>query len=71
MTSITFDTLEFVRNPENNGFSKKQTLSKALETHLAAKQDIWQVHNELKLHRWMLGLIIVVLIVPIIKVFLA
>jgi hypothetical protein len=65
MSIVNFDTLEYVKELEKNGFtaqqaealatSQKRAFEQALETQLATKRDTWEIKTEQKLHRWMIG----------------
>ena len=68
MAAITFDTLKFARRLKAAGVPEKQAeaeaealaevFSEALETQLATKSDIVRLEGELKLIKWMVGLVI-------------
>jgi len=68
MATITFDTLKFVRRLKEAGVAEKhaeaeaealaEVFSEALDTQLATKADIARLEGELKLIKWMLGLVI-------------
>jgi len=79
MTTITFDTLKFVRRLKAAGVSEQhaeaeaealaEVFSEALDTQLATKADIARLEGELKLIKWMLGLVIGGISVLILKTF--
>jgi len=68
MSTVTFDTLKFVKELENAGMPQQQAeaqakalanvLSESLDTTLATKSDMQDVKSELKLMKWMLGFLI-------------
>jgi hypothetical protein len=67
MSAVTFDTLKFVKELESAGMPQAQAeaqakalanvLSESLDTTLATKADIQEVKSELKLMKWMLGVL--------------
>jgi len=77
MSTITFDTLKFVRRLKEAGVSEKHAeaeaealasaLSEALETQLATKADIAEVKADLLLLKWMLAIVIITTVVPALK----
>ena len=79
MSAITFDTLKFVRRLKDAGVPEKQAeaeaealaevFSEALETQLATKADMVRIEGELKLLRWMQGLVIGGVLALILKTF--
>lgn len=79
MPAITFDALKFVRRLRDAGVSEKhaeadaealaEVFSEALETQLATKADMVRLEGELKLLRWMVGLVIGGVAVLILKTF--
>lgn len=68
MSTVTFDTLKFVKELENAGMPQQQAeaqakalanvLSESLDTTLATKSDMQDVKAELKLMKWMIGFLI-------------
>ncbi len=79
MATITFDTLKCVRRLKAAGVSEKhaeaeakalaEVFSEALDTQLATKADVARLEGELKLIKWMLGLVIGGISVLILKTF--
>jgi len=79
MAAIAFDTLKFVRRLKDAGVPEKQAeaeaealaevFSEALETQLATKADMVRLEGELKLIRWMLGLVIGGVLALVLKTF--
>jgi len=81
MTSVAFDTLEFVEHLKEAGVPEKQAkaiveaqkraFSEVLDSSLATKADLMAVkselQSELKLHKWMLALVILVSVIPTLK----
>jgi len=65
MSIVNFDTLEFAKELEKNGFTEQQAealamtqkkaFEQALESQIATKADMWEIKSEQKLHRWMIG----------------
>ncbi len=75
MTTITFDTHKFIRTLKDAGVSEVQ-----VESDLATKRDIVdlrrdidvrfeRVDGELKLNRWMLGVLLAGVILLVLKAF--
>jgi hypothetical protein len=68
MSTVTFDTLRFVKELENAGMPQQQAeaqakalsnaLSESLDTTLATKGDLQEVKSDLKLIKWMLSFLI-------------
>jgi len=62
MSVVTFDTLAFAKKLEKHGFTaeqaevmvelQKETLSKAIDSTLATKDDIARLDKELTLIKW-------------------
>ena len=79
MATITFDTLKFVRRLKAAGVSEQhaeaeaealaEVFSEALDIQLATKADSARLEGELKLMKWMLGLVIGGISVLILKTF--
>jgi len=80
MATVTFDTLKFARALEKAGIPREQAiaiaeaqrdaLSEALEIQLATKSDVSEIKSELRLHRWMLLLIMAVEVLPYLRSYL-
>jgi len=80
-TAVTFDTHEFVRTLESAGMPTEQAeaISSAVRkaqasANLATKGDIAEVRSEIRelaakvdLIKWLLGIVLVAVIVPLIK----
>ena len=79
MPTITFDTLKFARRLREGGVPEKQAeaeaealpavFAEALENQLATKADVVRVEGELKLIKWMVGLVIGGVLALILKAF--
>ncbi len=79
MSTITFDTYAFVKRLKAAGFNdqqaealstaQKESLAEALDTTLATKLDIARLEGEMKLMKWMLGLVIAGIATLILKAF--
>jgi hypothetical protein len=79
MPTITFDTLKFARRLREGGVPEKQAeaeaealaavFAEALENQLATKADVVRVEGELKLIKWMVGLVIGGVIALVLKAF--
>lgn len=79
MSVVSFDTLEFVKELEKNGFteqqaealakSQKKAFEQVLETQLATKSDTWEIKSKLKLHRLMLAIVVSGVIALVLKAF--
>jgi hypothetical protein len=80
MSAVTFDTLKVSKRLREAGYTEqqadvfaevqKETLSEAMETTLATKDDIRRLEMELVVMKWMLGVIIGGIIALLIKTFL-
>ena len=79
MAAITFDTLKFVRRLKDAGVPEKQAeaeaealaevFAEALETQLATRSDMIRIEGELKLIKWMVGLVIGGVLALVLKTF--
>jgi len=81
MTAITFDTLKFVKTLKDARFDDEQAeaISSAFqsaqqESELATKSDVRAVKSDIRILeskidslRWILGIIVILVIIPIIK----
>ena len=79
MTTITFDTLKFAERLEKAGFTREQasavaeaqkdSLSEALETQLATKNDMSVIRTELAVLKWMMGAMLGIGVTILFKLF--
>ena len=68
MSTLTFDTLKFVKTLKTAGFSDSQAealaeaqsvaIDSATDVRLATKQDIQELKNEMLVMKWMMGLVL-------------
>ncbi len=79
MGHVTFDTLKFVERLETAGIparqakaileAQRQVIEESLDNTLATKLDILELKTEMKLQRWILGVIVAGVISLILKAF--
>ena len=79
MSTITFDTLQYVKTLKSAGFDDKQAealaqaqataIDSASDVRLATKDDIRKIENELGLHRFMLSIVLAGIGAIIMKLF--
>lgn len=80
MSAITFDTLKVSKRLREAGYTEqqadafaevqKETLSEAMDTTLATKDDIKRLEMELIVMKWMLGVVIGGIIALLVKSFI-
>jgi len=80
MSTVTFDTLKVSKRLREAGYTEqqadvfaevqKETLSEAMETTLATKDDIRRLEMELVVMKWMLGVIMGGIVALLIKAFI-
>ena len=78
MSTITFDTLKFVKTLKSSGMSEDQAeaianaVRDAQETQLVTKYDLQKelepVRKEIMLVKWMVGLVIAIQVIPLLQV---
>ncbi len=77
MTVVTFDTLNFARKLEKNGFSAEQaailvelqreSISEAMESQLATKADVSLLDKELAIVKWVSFATFAIVAVPFVR----
>ena len=80
MHAVTLDTLKFTRKLESNGFTKEQAegvaeaFAEAAGDELVTKSyldvSLAEIKADIKLNRWMLGIVIAAVALPLIRDFL-
>jgi len=77
MAVVTFDTLNFARKLEKNGFSAEQaailvelqreSISEAMESQLATKADVSLLDKELAIVKWVSFATFAIVAVPFVR----
>lgn len=80
MATITFDTLKMCKRLREAGYTEqqaevfaevyKETISEAMDTTLATKEDIRKLEMELAVIKWMLGTVMGGIVALLIKAFI-
>lgn len=75
MATITFDTLKYAKKLEAAGIpaaqaeamaeAQKDIFSETLDATLATKNDVCDIKSELRVIKWMLGLVIAAEVMPL------
>jgi len=79
MTVVTFDTLNFAKKLEKNGFSAEQVavlvelqrkaMAEAMESQLATKADISLLDKELAIVKWVSFATFAIIAAPFVRAF--
>ncbi|SMP50684.1 hypothetical protein SAMN06295888_106140 [Desulfonatronum zhilinae] len=79
MSSITFDTLAYVKKLRQSGLSEeqaeahalaqKQVLSEVLDATLATKDDIHRLEKQILVLKWMMGVMLAGVVSLVLKAF--
>ena len=78
MSTITFDTLKFVKTLKSSGMNEDQAeaianaVRDAQETQLVTKYDLQKelepIRKEIMLVKWMIGLVIAIQVIPLLQI---
>ena len=79
MSSITFDTLAYVKKLRQGGlseeqaeahaFAQKQVLAEVLDATLATKDDIHRLEKQIVVLKWMMGVMLAGVVSLVLKAF--